>query len=50
MVLFDLLDDGVWGCDFEFRGGGDIREEKVIVKYILNGVYIVIIYIGFYFK
>lgn len=50
MVLFDLLDDGVWGCDFEFRGGGDIREEKVIVKYILNGVYIVIIYIGFYFN
>lgn len=31
MVLFDLLEDGVWGCDFEFCGGGDIRGEKVIV-------------------
>lgn len=40
MALPDLLEDGVWGCDLELRGGGDTREEKVTVKYTLNGAYI----------
>lgn len=48
MALPDLLDDGVWGCDLELRGGGDTREEKVTAKYTLNGAYKVITNTGFY--
>lgn len=48
MALPDLLDDGVWGCDLELRGGGDTREEKVTAKYTLNGAYTAITHTGFY--
>lgn len=50
MAIPDLLEDGVWGCDLELRGGGDTREEKITAKYTLNGAYKAITHTGFYLK